>query len=376
MTTFGVPKEVRDLEMRVGLTPAGVLALTQAGHTVYVEKKAGIGAGFRDEDYRRAGATTAYSTAELYGRSHIIAKITRPTAEEYHLYHPNQIIFSFLHLAVASPDLLQALTEQEITAIAYELIAEQDGRHPVLLPASEIAGRMAPLIAGHLLRSDQNGPGILLGGIPGVPSAAVVILGGGVLGRNAARAFLGLGAEVVVLDRSVHVLRELEQLMPGRITTMFANTLNLNRAVQFADVLVGAVSVSGCRAPILVSREMVRGMREGAVIIDFAIDEGGCIETSRPTTLRDPSYTAEGVIHHCVPNLTAACARTTSYAITNAAIPYLLAVGEHGLPAALTQEPALISGVTLYQGKLAHSAIAEALGREVKVNLAAIKGSL
>jgi alanine dehydrogenase len=368
MTTVGVPKEVRDLEMRVGLTPAGALALTQAGHAVYVEKKAGIGAGFRDEDYRRAGAIIVYSPAELYGRSDIIAKVTRPTAQEYHLYHPEQIIFSFLHLAVASPDLLQALTEQKITAVAYEMIAEQDGRHPVLLPASEIAGRMAPLIAGHLLRSDQNGPGILLGGIPGVPPAVVVILGGGVLGHNAARAFLGLGAEVVVLDSRVQVLRELDELMPGRITTMFANTFNIQRAVQFADVLVGAVYVFGSRAPILVSRDMVRGMRDGAVIIDFAIDEGGCIETSRPTTLRDPTYIAEGVIHHCVPNLTAACARTTSYAITNAALPYLLAVGEHGLPAALAQEPALTSGIILYQGKLAHPAIAEALGRDILVN--------
>jgi alanine dehydrogenase len=376
MTTFGVPKEVRDLEMRVGLTPAGVLALTQADHTVYVEKKAGIGAGFRDEDYHRAGATIIYNTAELYGRSDIIAKVTRPTAEEYHLYHPQQIIFSFLHLAVASPDLLQALTEQEITAVAYEMIAEQDGRHPVLLPASEVAGRMAPLVAGHLLRSDQNGPGILLGGIPGVPAAAVVILGGGVLGRNAARVFLGLGAEVVVLDRNVEVLRQLEELMPGRITTMFANTFNVQRAVQFADVLVGAVSVSGSRAPVLVSREMVRGMRDGAVIIDFAIDEGGCVETSRPTTLRDPVYLSEGVIHHCVPNLTAACARTTSYAITNAALPFLLAAGNYGLPAAWQHEPALLSGVNLYRGRLAHAAVAAALGRETAVNLTTLGNTL
>lgn len=374
MTTFGVPKEVRDLEMRVGLTPAGVLALTQAGHTVYVERTAGIRAGFQDEDYRRAGAEIAYSTAELYGRSDIIAKITRPTAEEYPYYHPNQVIFSFLHLTVASPDLFQALAHQQITAIAYEMITEADGhhpdgRHPVLLPASEIAGRMAPLIAGHYLRSDLNGPGILLGGIPGVPPAAVVILGGGVLGRNAARAFQGLGAEVVVLDRSVQVLRELESLLPGRVTTMFANTFNIQRAAHFADVLVGAVYVPGSRAPILVSREMVRGMRDGAVIIDFAIDEGGCVETSRPTTLRDPTYIAEGVIHHCVPNVTAACARTTSYAVTNAALPYLLAVGRSPFPEALAHEPALKSGVNLYQGQLAHPAIADALGRDISINL-------
>jgi alanine dehydrogenase len=196
------------------------------------------------------------------------------------------------------------------------------------------------------------------------------------LGRNVARAFLGLGAEVVVLDYNVQVLRELEELMPGRITTMFANTFNVQRAVQFADVLVGAVFVPGTRAPILVSSELVRQMRPGAVIVDFAIDEGGCVETSRPTTLRDPTYIAEGVIHHCVPNLTAACARTTSYAITNAALPYLLAVGEYGLPAATVAEPALSSGINLYQGRLAHPAIAEALGREVMVDLSEIGGTI
>ncbi|MFZ0544499.1 MAG: alanine dehydrogenase [Candidatus Promineifilaceae bacterium] len=369
MSVFGVPKEVRDLEMRVGLTPAGVAALVHAGHTVYVEKTAGFGAGFRDEDYRRAGAGIVYNPIELYGRADIIAKLARPTAEEYHLFHPQQTIFSFLHLAVASPDLFQALTDQEITAVAYEMITEQNGRHPVLLTASEVAGRMAPLIAGHLLRSDQNGPGILLGGIPGVPPAAVVILGGGVLGRNAARAFLGLGAEVVVLDQNLQALRELEEQMPGRITTMFANTFNIQRAAQFADVLVGAVFIPGSRAPVLVTREMVSQMRPGAVIIDFAIDEGGCVETSRPTTLRDPTYIAEGVIHHCVPNLTAACARTTSYAITNAALPFLLAAGNYGLPDAWQQEPALLSGITLYRGQLAHPAIADALGREMDVDL-------
>lgn len=370
MTIFGVPREVRDLEMRVGLTPAGVLALREAGHSVYVQAEAGLGAGFRDEDYRQAGAQIVYTADEVYGRAQVVAKIARPTAEEHHLFRCDQVICSFLHLQVASLDLLQALEANQITAVAYEMIEEKDGRRPVRLPASEVAGRMAPLIAGQLLRSDQSFPnqhglGILLNGLPGVPPAAVVIIGSGVLGTNAARAFVGLGAEVTVLDRDARALQRVDERFSGRVTTMFASEFNLKRVVQFADVLIGAVHASGSRAPVLVSREMVRQMRPGAVIIDFSIDEGGCVETSRPTTLRDPAFVVEGVIHYCVPNLTAAFARTTSYAVTNAALPYLLAIGQHGLPEAIQYEPALAPGINLYQGKLTHPGVAAALGREV-----------
>lgn len=368
MAEFGVPREVRDLEMRVGLAPSGVLTLVQAGHTVYVERNAGLGAGFSDENYRQAGATIVYSATEVYGRSDIVAKVTRPTAQEHALFRPGQAICSFLHLQAASPDLLQALIDREITAVAYEMI-EDKGQRPVLLPASEIAGRMAPIIAGRLLRSDmgtneQRGRGILLGGLPGIPSAAVVILGGGVLGSNAARAFLGLGAEVTVLDKNMSRLRQLDEQSNGRINTMFANEYNLKRAVEFADVLVGAILVPGTRPPIIISREMVRQMRPGSVLLDFSIDEGGCAATSRPTTLRDPIYVAEKVIHHCVPNITAAVARTTSYAMTNAALPYLLAMGQYGVLEATKHEPALICGINLYEGKLAHPGLAAELGRE------------
>lgn len=367
MTNFGVPYEVRDLEMRVGLSPAGVLALSQAGHTVYVQSQAGSRAGFNSQDYREAGAQIVYTADELYGRAQVIAKVARPVAAEYALFRSGQVLCSFLHLPVASSDLLQALQTHEITALAYEMVEETNGRRPVLLPASEVAGRMAPLIAGQLLRSDQafpgqRGLGILLSGLPGVPAATVVIIGGGVLGKNAARAFVGLGAEVTVLDRDAPTLRGLDETFNGRVTTMFANELNLKRAVQFADVLVGAVNVPGSRAPVLVSREMVRGMRPGSVILDFAIDEGGCVETSRPTTLRDPAYVAEGVFHHCVPNMTAAFARTTSYAITNAALPYLLAIGRYGWSEAAQHEPGLAAGLILQQGKLVHAGVAAALG--------------
>ena len=371
---FGVPREIRDLEMRVGLTPAGVLALTQAGHTVYVERDAGMDCGFKDEAYREAGAQIVYSTAEAYGRSDVVVKIARPTAAEHRLFRQGQTICSFLHLRVASPDLLAALTEHEITALSFEELEEDDGTRPVLLPASEVAGRMAPIIAGQLLCSKQSLPsqqglGILLSGLPGVPAAAVVIVGAGVVASNAARAFVGIGAEVTILGRDIRELRRIEQQNAGKVTTMLANEYNLKRAVKFADVLVGAVLDPGKRAPILVTREMIRSMRPGSIAIDFSIDEGGCIETSRPTTLRDPIYMAEGVIHHCVPNITSAVARTTSYAITNAALPYLLSLGEHGLVAAVEKKADLLRGIVLYQGKMAHPDIAIALGKEMETHL-------
>lgn len=362
---FGVPREVRDLESRVGLSPAGVFTLTRAGHAVYIETGAGLGAGFSDEHYREAGGNIVYSAQEAYGRADVVAKVTRPTAQEHALFRPGQTIFSFLHLPVSSPDLLEALTDRKITAVSYELIEEDDGMRPVLLPASIIAGRMAPIVAGRLLRSDYKGRGILLSGLPGVPAAVIVIVGGGVLGANAARAFVGLGAEVTVLDRDPRKLQMLYDTLNGRVTTMFANQLNLKRAVQFSDVLIGAVSISGRRAPMLVSREMVKQMRAGSVIIDYAIDEGGCVATSRPTSLRNTTYVAEGVIHHCVPNITAAYGRTTSYAITNAALPFLLAVGEGDILQAARQLPALQRGLVLVNGRLVHQEVAQALGQPI-----------
>lgn len=366
---IGIPKETRDLEMRVGITPAGVLALVQAGHTVYVERSAGAGAGFSDEHYRRAGAHIVYSAAEAYGRADLVAKVTRPTAQEHRFFRHGQTICSFLHLPVSSPDLIEALIEREITAVAYETMQDDDGLLPVVVPMSEIAGRLSPIIAGRLLMNNKGGRGILLSGIPGVPPAAIVILGGGVLGVNAARAFLGLGAQVTVLDRDIRKLQHLDDAFGGRVTTMISIEYNLNRAIAFADVLVGCVLVPGQRAPVLVSREMVRQMRPGSVIIDFSIDQGGCVATSRPTTLRDQTFVDEGVIHFCVPNYTAAVARTASHALTNAVVPYLLAVGESGLLGALKLEPSLVRGINLYQGGLAHPGVASALGRELETDL-------
>jgi alanine dehydrogenase len=366
---FGVPKEVRNLERRVGLTPAGVLALAQAGHTVLVEKEAGAGSGFDDESYRQAGGQIVYAASELYGRADVITKVARPAASEHALFRQGQIIFSFLHLSVSSPDLLLVLTEREVTAVAYEMMQDEDGVLPVLVPMSEIAGRLCPVIAGELLTSTSGGRGTLLGGIPGVPPAAVVILGAGVLGLNAVRAFAGVGAQVTVIDKDVRRLQRVDELFQGQITTMLSNTFNLQRAVEFADVLVGCILAPGRRAPVLVTRQMVRRMRPRSVIIDFSIDQGGCVATSRPTTLGDPTFIEEGVIHFCVPNYTSAVARTTSYAINNAALPFLLAVGEWGILGAHNRFPAVIEGINIYKGKLAHPTIAAALGLELAVDL-------
>lgn len=366
---FGIPKEVRDLEKRVGLTPAGVLALTQAGHNVYVERNAGEGAGFSDEDYRQAGAQIVYSAAEAYGRADVVAKVTRPAEADRRIFRPEQIVCSFLHLTVSSPALFETLANKHITAIAYEMIQEEDKTLPVQLPLSQVAGRMAPVIAGQLLMNSGGGRGMLLGGVPGVPPATVVILGGGTLGSNAARSFLGLGAQVTVIDRNRAKLQHLDDMFGGRITTMFANEFNLKRAVAFANVLIGSVHISGHRSPVLVNRNMVRTMRPGSVIIDFSIDNGGCVETSRPTTLRDQTYVEEGIIHHCVPYMTALVARTASHTLTNAALPYLLAIGAHGLPEALTIQPALTHGVAMFHGALSSRDLAATLGRAVEVAL-------
>ncbi|MFO7663619.1 MAG: alanine dehydrogenase [Chloroflexota bacterium] len=366
---FGIPKEVRDLESRVGLTPAGVSTLVRHGHTVYVEQAAGLGAGFDDEAYRGSGGQIVYSAAEVYGRSDIVVKVTRPTSAEHSLFRRGQILIAFLHLAVASPDFLVALREREITAIASEMIRRPGGDHPILVPMSEVAGRIAPVLAGQLLMTTYRGRGTLLSGIPGVPRGVVAILGGGVLGKNAARAFINTGAQVVVLDNEVAPLEQLDESLNGRVTTMLSSNYNLKRVAEFTDVMVGAVLTPGRRAPTLITREMIQSMRPGAVFIDFSIDQGGCSETSRPTTLRDQSYVIDDVIHFCVPNVTAMVARTTSYGLTNSLLPYLLGLGSLGIVGLLEQEPYLATGINCFQGKLANRELATALGRPVDLAL-------
>ncbi|MDY7076166.1 MAG: alanine dehydrogenase [Chloroflexota bacterium] len=355
---IGIPKERRDLERRVGLTPYGVELLTRAGHTCYVEKDAGAGAGFTDYHYERSGGRIVYSGEEVYGRANLVLKAVRPTEEELDWLQEEQILAGFLHLAAAHRRKVEVLLEKRITAIAYETIEEEDGTLPVLRTMSEVAGRMAPQLAATFLQSDHGGRGVLLSGVPGIPPARVAILGAGVLGTNAARTFLGLGADVFVLDRNLERLREIDREFNGRITTMVAYPFNVARVARFAEVLIGAVLTAGARAPIIVTREMVSSMKKGAVILDFSIDQGGCVETSRLTTLRDPVFIEEGVVHFCVPNVPGSVPRTATHAFNNAVWPALRYLAEVGIERAIEDLPALARGIAVKDGKIVNLALA------------------
>jgi len=357
---IGIPKERRDLEMRVGLTPYGVRLLTQAGHVCYVERGAGEGAGFSDYDYERAKGQIVYSAEEAYRRADMVLKVTCPTPQELAWLEEGQILCGFLHLAAARRETVQTLLQRRITAIAYETIQEDDGRLPVLKTMSEVAGRMAPQLAATFLQSNWGGRGVLLSGVPGIPAARVAILGAGVLGTNAARAFHGLGAEVFVLDRNLEKLRQIDEMFQGRVTTMVSYDFNIARVARFVEVLIGAVLVPGARAPILVTREMVRTMKKGAVILDFSIDQGGCVETSRPTTLRDPVFIEEGVVHFCVPNAPGVLPRTSTHAFNNAAWPYIRRIAEVGLAQAAQEMPGLARGIAMRDGRIVHEGLAAA----------------
>ncbi len=354
---ISIPKERRPFEYRVGLTPAGVELLVRSGHRVFVEREAGMGAGFSDEDYRRAGAILVYSGEEAFKRARLIVKVARPTEEEVAWLHEGQIVMGFMHLASARRSRLQALLETKATVIAYETIQREDGTLPVLMPISEIAGRMVAQVAARLLQNDSGGNGVLLGGVPGVPPAEVVILGAGVVGRNAARAFLGLGASVYMLDKDLAQLQAVDELFGGRVVTMLSHEFNVRKMTRFADVLVGAVLVPGARAPIVVTREMVRAMRPRSVIIDVSIDQGGCVETSRPTIHSAPTFVEEGVLHYCVPNITGVVARTATHALNNAVWPFIQQIADEGLEAALMANTALRHGVNVHGGRLTHPAL-------------------
>jgi len=355
---IGVPRERREYEYRVGLPPAGVQLLTEAGHRVYVEHHAGLGAGFTDEDYVKAGGTLVYSTEEVYGRAQMVVKVSRPTAEEFDLLSEKQILLGFLHLAVAQRSKVESLLRKHITAIAYETIQADDGSLPVLIPISQIAGRMSAYIAAGLLQNPA-GKGILLGGVPGVSPAEVVILGAGVLGSNAARTFLGLGATVYVLDKDLSRLQRLEEMYRG-VITMVSHPFNIDKVVRFADVLLGAILVPGQRTPIIVSREQVRKMRPRSVIMDLAVDQGGCVETTRPTSHGSPTYVEEGIIHYCVPNMTGVVGRTATHALSNATWPFIQEIANKGLEAALAADPVLARGVNTMNGDIIHPGLAAA----------------
>jgi alanine dehydrogenase len=358
----GIPKERRDLEERVGLTPYGVDLLTRAGHICYVETEAGLGAGFTDYHYERVGGHIVYSGEEVYGRSDLVLKAVRPTDEELDWFREGQIIAGFLHLAAARRDKVAALLEKRITAISYETIEEEDGTLPVLRTMSEVAGRMAPQLAATFLQSSYDGRGVLLSGVPGIPAASVAVLGAGVLGTNAARTFLGMGARVYVLDRNQEKLREIDEQFNGCATTMVSYPFNIARVARFVEVLVGAVLVPGARAPIIVTRDMVRSMKKGSVLLDFSIDQGGCVETSRLTTLRDPVYTEEGIVHFCVPNVPGAVPRTATHAFNNAIWPYIRRVARSGLEQAIEEMPSLVPGIATHDGEIVNESLAAAYG--------------
>ena len=361
---IGVPRESRQDEYRVGLTPAGVELLTAAGHTCVVEHDAGRGAGFADLDYQRAGARIVYSPEEVYGRADLVLKVERPTAEEVEMLRDGCTILGFLHLAVAQKERIQTLLEKRVTAIAYETIQNEDGSLPVLSPLSQAAGRMVPEIAATLLQNHRGGKGILLGGVPGVPPAEVVIIGAGTFGIAATRGFLGSGASVYVLDHDLSRLQRIDDSCRtgGRLVTMVSHSYNIRKVVGFADVVVGAVLVPGTRAPIVVTRELVKTMKPRTIILDISIDQGGCVETSRPTTHRDPTFVEENVIHYCVPNMTSVVARTATHALSNVALPYITEIAGGGLGQALDKMPALKRGVTTYNGNVTNAAVASRVG--------------
>jgi alanine dehydrogenase len=350
---IGIPKERRRFEFRVGLSPAGVEILRQQGHSLFVEHDAGKVAGFNDQDYEAAGAQIVFSPEEAYGRAHMVLKVSRPTEEELPFLQPDTILIGLLNLPSARQSKIDVLLKKNITAFGFEQIREADGSLPVLRPSSQIGGAMAAEVAARLLHSDQGGRGILLGGIPGVPPAEVVILGAGTVGTYAARAFTGLGAHVTVLDQDMRALQRLDSLIPT-VVTMLSTERNISRCCEFANVLVGAVLVPGARAPVIVTREMVRSMRTRSVIIDLSIDEGGCVETSRPTMHDRPSYVEEDVIHYCVPNMPGIVARTATHGYVNVATAYIEKIANLGVEKAIQDYPAIEAALNTYHGDLRH----------------------
>jgi len=359
----GIPKEIKDNEYRVGIVPAGVLALTQAGHSVIVERSAGEGSAIGDEEYRRAGAEIVSSAADVYGRAEMVMKVKEPLPAEYGLLREGQILYAYLHLAPA-PELTRALLEKKVIGVAYETIQTDDGLLPLLIPMSEVAGKLAVQAGAHYLEKEAGGRGILLGGVPGVHRAVVTIIGGGTVGLNAAKIAVGMGAEVYIINKGLKRMAYLDDIFANTVTTLESNSHNIEEAVLRSDLVVGSVLIPGAMTPRVVTRSMVSRMKKGAVIVDVAIDQGGCIETSRPTSHSDPVYEVDGVIHYCVTNMPGAVPRTSTYALTNATLPHALAIAGKGLRAAVCADASLARGVNVYKGHVTHPAVAEAAGVE------------
>lgn len=357
---IGVPKEIKDNENRVGLVPGGVQKLQQHGHEILVEKDAGIGSGIQNEEYERAGAKILSTAKEVYEKAEMIVKVKEPIEPDIELLQEGQILYTFLHLA-PEPELTRSLMEKKVTAIAYETIQLEDRSLPLLIPMSEVAGRMATQVGAHHLQKDQNGKGVLLSGVPGVQRARVAIIGAGTAGVNAAKVAMGMGAKVTLLDINMNRLQYIDDIWGNPISTLYSNPENLEKIIAEADLVIGTVLVPGAKAPKVVTRSMIANMAPGSVAVDIAIDQGGCFETSRPTSHAHPVYVEEGVIHYAVTNMPGAVARTSAYALTNRTLHYALKLADQGLAKAVTEDKALYKGVNVHNGKLTYKEVAEAL---------------
>jgi alanine dehydrogenase len=362
---IGVPKEVKDHESRVGITPAGVRALVDAGHTVLVETHAGELSALPDDDYQSAGAEIVGSAHNVWGLADMVVKVKEPVEKEYVFFREGLLLFTYLHLAPL-PVLTQQLLDKKVIGIAYETIRDKAGTLPLLTPMSEVAGRMSVQVGATFLQKEYGGRGALLGGVPGVPPADVCIIGGGIVGTNAAKIALGMGAKVTIVDLNLNRLRDLDDIFNGRLYTLASNSYNIERAVRHADLVIGGVLIPGAAAPKLVTKEMVAKMKKGAVIVDVAIDQGGCIETARPTTHSDPSYLVNGVVHYCVTNMPAAVPNTSTLALTNATFPYVMKLAQNGAQKAVGVDDGIAEGVNTWLGSLTYEGVAKSQQREWK----------
>jgi len=358
---IGIPKEIKNHEYRVALTPTGARELVGRGHQVTVQAGAGEGAGFADADYAAAGAVLEADVAKVWASAELILKVKEPQAEEVASLTSGQTLFTYLHLA-AEETLTRGLMESGATCIAYETITDRQGGLPLLAPMSTVAGRMAVQAGAHSLEKAQGGAGVLLPGVPGVPPAKVAVIGGGVVGENAARMALGLGAEVTVLDRSIPRLETLDDRYQGRMKTVFSTADAIDEAVRDSDLIIGAVLIPGAAAPKLITRAMLADMKPGSVLVDVAIDQGGCFETSKPTTHAEPTYIVDGIVHYCVANMPGAVARTSTLALTNATMPFVLALADKGWEQALAADPHFAAGLNVHAGKVTYQAVADAFG--------------
>jgi alanine dehydrogenase len=357
----GVPREVKADEYRVAMLPVGVEELTAAGHRVLIETGAGLGSGLTDEEYAASGATIVPGPREVWGQADLIVKVKEPQPQEWPLLRPGQIVFTYFHLA-ASEELTRGLLASGITAVAYETLTGPKGDLPLLTPMSEVAGRMSIQEGAKYLERPQEGRGILLGGVPGVPPAHITILGGGIVGKNAARIAAGFQADVVLMDVNVDRLRLLDDVMPPNVNTLFSDRHNIREQLRLADLVIGAVLIPGARAPKLVRTEDLKLMKPGAVIIDVAIDQGGCVETARPTTHADPTYVVDGIVHYCVTNMPGAVGRTSTYALCNVTFPYVRRIANKGLATACAADPGLAQAINLHAGRVTNAAVAETFG--------------